>query len=198
VAAGIRADIVALYPVPRTAGAIQIDAALIIPRDDVARGGGRAADQVPAGIVKPDAVGGIAQGRHAGDACADPVALNRVAAAIMQVNARAAVGGDDIAVRRIRAADDIARGALNQHAAHARGGPAVALADGARPVGADIIALNDIRAAGRLNGKAGAVKAIDNQPADRAPPRRHVETIAAGAGIGAVKFDQRGAPVAGL
>ena len=133
---------------------------------------GRAADLIAGGIVEADAIVAVAQGGRAGNGGTDEIALNHIAAAVLQVNAGPAVARDHVAIRGIQPANPVARRAVHPHPARLRAGLPVAEVKCARGVGANEIAFDDIRAARRLEVDAGAEVAVDDQAANRACPRR--------------------------
>src|SRR5262249_45160975 len=149
-----------------------------------AHGGG--ADWVGGRAVQKDAVERVDQGgRPVGgqsDVVADHLVVGGGGAA--DGDAVLAVAGDDVAGRRDRAANGVVGRGHNVHAA-----PAVGQRGGAGGVGANVVALDHVAAAGdQVDAVAG--EAVNHQALHRAAAGGDRQAGDAGAGAGPVDLDQ--------
>src|SRR5262249_53427331 len=109
----VGADEVALDLEVPCGHAVHPDARVPVPGDDVAGPrNGAPDDALRAGVLREDALEGVGGGRVAGSVEADEVAENPGAAA-PEVDAYARLAGDDVAVRRVQAADGVLATVLN-------------------------------------------------------------------------------------
>ena len=184
------ADEIAADPVVAGEAVVDVEPALAIAGDDVARGDVRAANQI-GWPRQENAVVGVAQAGCSGRVRADEVALHHVAARAVprDVEARL-VAGNQVAVRRLGAADAVALPLKNRHARRR-----VGALDRAVQRGAHVAAGHHVAAA--LNLDAVAVEAINAQAADFATGGQQTQPVGR-AGTGADEPDDRLARVTGL
>ena len=135
-------------------GGEEINAALAIGGNDIARAGRRAADEIVSGAKNRHPVRAVAASGRAAAGRANEISGHPVVAGsgVAQIHPALAVAGNDIARARLRAADDVA-GRANEHTV-----VGVAKTDRAVHVGADEISQDHIaRRAEAADPQAGLV-----------------------------------------
>jgi hypothetical protein len=184
----VGADVVALDDVAERARGADLNAGAVAG-DDVALRGRDAADRVPA-AEDVDADAGVPKHSRARAVGADVVAEDAIVVARgIDLDAVQLVSGDDVALSRGDAADDVAA-AVDQNAV---GGVVVASA-GRRAVGVeapDAVADDDVVVRAGLEPDPVALEVPDHEALDRAAARVGREREAATHGVAAVDHDHR-------